>query len=129
MLHMAGNIVVRYIGSETKKLWEVGGRNCPVVNEGDLIIMDQVTATVLCRNRFFEKVEDAIVDVSLPAKASQEENQGEENQGEENPPADLEESNESVQEEVVSEEEVHEVAESVDSEETVAEAAPKKKGK
>ncbi|MDD2783978.1 MAG: hypothetical protein PHO52_07150, partial [Sulfuricurvum sp.] len=51
---LAGVIAVRYTGVQVKKLWEVGGRNVPMLNNGDIVVVAESVGLSLCRSRFFE---------------------------------------------------------------------------
>jgi hypothetical protein len=98
MVRLAGVKAVRYLGVRPKKLWEVGGRNVPVLSRGDIVLVGETVAISLCRNRaMFESLSvipsfdvEELPEIVVEEVTEGEENQGEENQGE-NPPADSEE--------------------------------------
>ena len=72
MVALAGVKAVRYLGVRTKKLWEVGGRNVPMMNRGDIVVVGETVAISLCRNKAMFEMIDAVptfkVD-ALPAAA------------------------------------------------------------
>jgi len=68
MVRLAGVKAIRYIGEAPKKLWEVGGRNVPVLNRGDVVLVAETVGLSLSRSRFFEIVEGEVtMDVPLLA--------------------------------------------------------------
>lgn len=69
MVRLAGVKTIRYIGEAPKKLWEVGGRNVPILNRGDAVIVAETVALSLSRSRFFEMVEGE-VSMDLPLLAA-----------------------------------------------------------
>jgi hypothetical protein len=92
MVRLAGVKAVRYLGVRPKKLWEVGGRNVPVLSRGDIVLVGETVAISLCRNRaMFESLSvipsfdvEELPEIVVEEVTEGEENQGEENQGEEN---------------------------------------------
>jgi hypothetical protein len=77
---LTGVLAVCYLGLRTKKLWEVGGRNVPMLNRGDVVIVSETVALSLCRNsKLFTRV-DASVEIDIePLPDIVEENQGDVN--------------------------------------------------
>lgn len=66
MVCLAGVKAIRYIGEAPKKLWEVGGRNVPILNKGDVVLVPALIGASLARNRFFEEV-DGDISMKLPS--------------------------------------------------------------
>jgi hypothetical protein len=86
MLHLAGVKAVRYIGVQAKKLWEVGGRNVPILARGDVVLVGETVALSLTRGRFFEPY---LGDITQEIPDLPELETSTEESGDINPPADL----------------------------------------
>jgi hypothetical protein len=51
--------LVRYNGETPRKLWEIKARNVPILNKGDLVLLNEVTAILMVKKHGFEMVDNS----------------------------------------------------------------------
>ena len=48
---------LQYVGDSPRKLWEVGGRDVPVLEKGDIVLLAAVKAVLMAKKHGFELVQ------------------------------------------------------------------------